>query len=68
MNEQELSEDQRNQIAAQKIKEAKAQTRGSLTQLPINTVGSGAVADASIAQTVGQLDEYFARIRAKHTA
>jgi hypothetical protein len=65
-NEQELSEDQRNQIAAQKIKAAKAETRGKLGEVPINTIGAGAISDGSIAQSVGQLDAYFQKVRAKH--
>jgi hypothetical protein len=67
-NEQELSEEQRNQIAAQKITEAKIQTRGLLTQVPVHTVGAGFVGEGggSMAANLMQAEEYFQKVLDKH--
>ena len=66
---EELTEEQRNVIAAQKIKDAKAQTRGLLTQVPVNTCGAGFVGEGggSIVANLTQAEEYFKKVRERHS-
>jgi hypothetical protein len=64
----EKSEVSREQVAAQKIREAKNLVAGTLPHIPIHNVGAGNAIENSgtIAATLSQIDEYARRVRAKH--